>query len=118
MFQLNSKEVILIDRKGLHITSNLQIVNLPNVEIEVSQVPKPQLDTSVKLEPGSEDDDDKFKVEDHNYASFNATDRSLSSDDDDEDDEPLSLHKKKKNQTVKAIKEKVYLKQEFEPEVS
>ncbi|KAJ8714386.1 hypothetical protein PYW07_002611 [Mythimna separata] len=112
--KLKPKEVILIDRQGLHISSNLEIVKLPKIEVLLPQ--NPQINEDIKLEPGSDDEDDKFKVEDHNDATFNASDRSLSSDDTDEDDEPLSLHKKKKIQTRKSVKEKVFFKQEFEPE--
>lgn len=108
MFQVKPTDIKSIDRKGLHIASNLTITVLPN--IDVLKPLKDKINQEIKLEPGSEDEDEKFKIEDHNYASFNSMDPSISSD----DDEPLSLHKEKKVLNKDIDDEKVDLKVEFE----
>ncbi|KAH9637835.1 hypothetical protein HF086_005493 [Spodoptera exigua] len=84
--KLNPVEVRAINRKELNITSNLTITHLECVDT-TCDVSTNEL---VKLEP--EEDEDKVKVEDHNYASIDHVDDVLSSD----DDEPLSIHKEKK----------------------
>ncbi|KAF9816888.1 hypothetical protein SFRURICE_012230 [Spodoptera frugiperda] len=85
--KLNPREVRAINRKECNISSNLVIVRLESIDTTCNITSN----EFVKLEP-EDCEEDKVKVEDHNYASIDHVEHNVSSD----DDEPLSIHKEKK----------------------
>lgn len=85
--KLNPDEVRAINRKECNISSNLSIVRLESIDTTCNVTSN----EFVKLEP-EDCEEDKVKVEDHNYASIDHVEHNVSSD----DDEPLSIHKEKK----------------------
>uniref|UniRef100_A0A2A4JVY9 Protein krueppel n=1 Tax=Heliothis virescens TaxID=7102 RepID=A0A2A4JVY9_HELVI len=108
-----NEQLKAIDRNSLHITSSFGTAYTAVVNIDTTLTDE-QL---IKLEPITQDidldtDNDKIKLEDHNYALNIGSDHVLSSD----DDEPLSIHKEKKTLTVgknELDNEKIEYKDDF-----
>lgn len=100
--QVTVENIKAIDRKSQYITSNLELITIP----ELSIIEYVYTDKQIKEEPAVEysinfGDEDCIKEEDHDYDSFPLLDHGMSSD----DDEPLSHHKEKKSLVIRKKEE-------------